>query len=275
MARSFTTVDLVQLPALDAGSAQALATAVLSAAEAVEHLPDPVTEALHELKQALYVLQKITSQRLRASMNDPQRARRADVKLDACWSGTFDWLTGWAKMPDLAEAEIASSLLSQIFPDDSLKFIQVAWEVEWAESRDRLQLIKDEHLDAPIEGLLGGKKILAALRAAHHAYGDALGITAAPTEEEKASLREALFELTASLRQYVVQVSATVRRKNVKTAELAAKLLAPITAWEKPGGKATASGPPEGTEALKGTEAPAGAGAPEGNLLAPEKPSGG
>lgn len=262
MARSFTTADLVQLPILDAASAQALATTVISAAEALEALPDPVTEALHELKQALHILQKIASQRLRASMNDPQKARLADVKIDACWRGMFDWLTGWAKIPDLPEAEIASSLLSQIYPDDSLKFTQVAWEVEWVESRNRLQLIKDEKLDEPIEGILGGKKILAALRTAHHTYGDALGITEAPTEEEKASLREALLELTTSLRHYVVQVSATVRRKNVKTAELAEKLLAPITAWEKPGGKAKASVQPEVT------------GAPEANIPTPEKPSG-
>ena len=221
-----------------------------------------MTEALGELKHALHALQKIASQRLRASMNDPQKARLADVKIDACWRGMFDWLTGWAKMPDLPEAEIASSLLSQIYPDDSLKFTQVAWEVEWAESRNRLQLIKDEKLDEPIEGILGGKKILSALRAAHHAYGDALGITEAPTQEEKDSLREALLELTASLRHYVVQVSATVRRKNAKTAELAAKLLAPITEWEKPGGKAKTGGQPEVVEA------------PEANTPTPEKPSG-
>jgi hypothetical protein len=65
------------------------------------------------------------------------------------------------------------------------------------------------------------------------------------TCEEKASLREVLAEVTEALRHYVVQVSATVRRKSPKTAERAAKLLAPITEWQRPGGKAKGAGEPE------------------------------
>jgi len=258
MARSYTTVDLVTLPTLDASSAQALATTVLSAASAANDLPEPVTEARDDLKHALHALQKVASQRLRPIKEDPQRARSADVKLDACWSGFFDWLTGWAKIPGIPEAEIASSLLTQIFPNDSLKFIQAPYEVEWAESRDRLQLIKDQKLDEAIEGPLGGAKILTTLRAAHKAYGDAVGITEIqPTDEEKASLRAALGEVVEALRHYVVQVSATVRRKSPKTVERAAKLLAPITEWQRPGGKA------------KGVEEPE---PPQAPPPAPEKP---
>lgn len=261
MARSYSTVDLVQLPTLDAASAQALTTMVISAAHAENDLPEPVNEALGELKGSLHTLQKVASQRLRASTDDPQKAKSADVTVDACWSGMFGWLSGWAKVPGLPEAELASSLLAQIFPNDSLKFIQAAYVVEWAESRDRLQLIKDQKLDEPIEGVLGGKKILSSLRAAHKAYGDAVGITEVQaTEEERASLREALSDLVESLRHYVVQVSATVRKKNPKTAERAAKLLAPITEWQRPGGKSKLAGQPESPSA------------PASNASAPEKP---
>src|SRR5262245_2249335 len=154
MARSFSAVDLVQLPNLDAGSAQALGAEVLNAAEEAkkaEPLPESVAEALAELSQALQVLRKAAAKRL-APPGDPQRAKLADQAIDAVWSGFFDWLSGWAKMPGLPKAKIAASLITKLF-SDGLKFVLLAYKLEWAESDARLLLIKEQKLEAEIEQL--------------------------------------------------------------------------------------------------------------------------
>src|SRR5262249_40162335 len=159
----FSAVDLVQLPNLDVASAQALGAAILNAADkakAEAPLPESVDEALAELSQALKVLRKAAVKRL-APPGDPLRAKLADQAIDAAWSGFFDWLSGWAKMPGLAKAKIARALLAKLFAD-GVKFVLLAYKLEWAESDARLLLIKEQNLDVEIKEL-GGEDILKAV----------------------------------------------------------------------------------------------------------------
>src|SRR5262245_44663004 len=259
MARSYSAVDLVQLPNLDAGSAQALGAEILNAADKVkgaEPLPESVAEALGDLSQALLVLRKAAAKRL-APPGDPQRAKLADQAIDAAWSGFFDWLSGWAKMPGLAKAKIAGDLSTKLFAD-GLKFVLLAYKLEWAESDARLLLIKQRKLDVEIKQL-GGEDILKALHAAHKAYGEAIGITATP--EDSAKIRDALDGFTDALRAYVIRVSASVSKKDKKSPARAEALLKPIVTWETPGGEGKSGGdeaagqpPPEGGEAPKSPE---------------------
>src|SRR5436309_2495218 len=130
MPRTFTTLDLVQLPKLDASSAQTLGTEVLTAAKPYNKtLPAPVEDALHDVKHTLDALQQAAAKRLPATTADPQRSKAADIALDACWSGLFDWLTGWTKIPDLPEAAIAATLRDKLYPE-GLKFILLAYKLE-------------------------------------------------------------------------------------------------------------------------------------------------
>src|SRR5262249_53134424 len=144
---------------------------------------------------------------------DPQRAKLADQAIDAAWSGLFDWLTGWSKIPGVAKAKVAQELVTKLFPD-GLKFVLLAYKLEWAESDARLLLIKEEKLDAQI-GKLGGEEILKALHAAHKEYGEAIGITGAPAEG-LSTIRDALDDFIDALRTYVVRVSASVSKKDKK-----------------------------------------------------------
>lgn len=232
MKRSFHAFDLVQLPRLDAAGAQALGSEVLTVARSKE-LPEPLAESLAELSAAHRALVSTAAARLPLPRVDPAVSKAADSALDASWSALFDVLGAWAKLPNHPRAAVAASLQSQIFPE-GLKFLMLAYKLEWAESNTRLKLIKSRELDAEIEAL-GAASILKTLRDAHRRYGEVLGITALRDEEEPtALLREMLDAFAGALRQYVVRVAASVRSKDPSSAELAAELLSPIVSWQTP-----------------------------------------
>ena len=235
--RTFATIDLVQLPILDALSAQALGTQVLANARTLTDIPAPVTEMLVEVQVTLDALNRAAGTRLPVTPTvDPVRTKAADVVLDACWSGLYDWLNGWAKIPGRPEAQTAASLRDQLFPR-GLKFLMLAFRREWAESNTRLLIIEERQLEPTIQAL-GGATILEALRAAHQEYGDAQGITAiAGVDVAATPIREALSDFMDALRGFVVQAAAMVRRNDTKTEELSQLLLAPIQSWESPAGR--------------------------------------
>lgn len=235
--RTFTTVDLVRLPKMDALSAQALGTQVIANASTLIDVPAPVTESLAEVVRTLDALNRAVGSRLPVTaFADPVRTKLADVVLDACWSGLLDWLTGWAKHSGLPEAQVAGSLRTQLFPQ-GLKFITLAYRREWAESNMRLLIIEERQLEPAIHEL-GGARLLENLRAAHKEYGAAQGITATVgTDVSAPTIRDTLDRFTDALRRFVVQATAMVRTNDTATEELSRQLLAPIQSWETLGNK--------------------------------------
>ncbi|WP_437323320.1 hypothetical protein [Sorangium sp. So ce381] len=127
-----------------------------------------------------------------------------------------------------------------------------SYVLQWSESELRIQRIHKNGLDARIEAL-GGKRFLAALEAAHAAYGKALGVTApAAAAAAPPSVREALDAFTEALRAYVIKVMGSVEPDEPETQELADKLLAPLASWSVgPSGRGAArkNGKPEGEPA--------------------------
>ncbi|AUX22720.1 hypothetical protein SOCEGT47_032260 [Sorangium cellulosum] len=264
MKRTFTAVDLVQLPKLDASSAQALGTEVLTAArpilsdkDAAKRIPEGVLEAHEDLSAALSTLNRAAATRLPSlPAEDTARAKAADQAVDAIWSGLHDVLLGWSKIQGLPEAGTAVSLRATLFPK-GLKFTQIAYKLEWAESNTRILLIKDSELEAQIEKL-GAGKILERLYEAHDEYGAALGITSPmeTPEVETANVREALDELVEALRTYVVRVSGMVSKRDPTKTELAQQLLAPIENWQPAAARTKAAEPPAGAPAAPALGAP-------------------
>lgn len=252
MKRTFTAVDLVQLPKLDAPSAQALGTEVLTAAKAVvgdkgaaRKMPEGVMEAHEDLTSALATLNKAAATRLPSlPTEDTARARTADVAVDAIWSGLYDVLGGWSKIPGLPEADTAASLRATLFPR-GLKFTQIAYKLEWAESNTRILLIKNDELEGQLKRL-GAGRILERLYEAHEEYGAALGITS-PVESpevEVTNVRAALDELVEALRTYVVRVSGMISKRDPRKTEIAQQLLAPIENWRPAAARSKAAETP-------------------------------
>jgi hypothetical protein len=252
MRRRFAAVDLVRLPRLDAVAAQTLGTEVVSNARAIladkgaaKKIPEGVVEALDDVALALSALNQAAASRLPlAAPADPQRTKLADIALDGVWGGLLDVINGWSKMPGLPEAEIAASLGAMLFPE-GLKFTQLAYKLQWAESNTRILVIEEQKLEPQLKKL-GAEKILEKLYEAHKEYGEAQGITA-PAEvvvEETTTVREAFDELMEALRVFIVRATGMVSKKDPTKGDIAEQLLAPIMAWETPGARGKGAEPP-------------------------------
>src|SRR5215471_17719356 len=199
MSRTFESNNLVHLPTLDARAAQAVGSAVVAAA-ANKTLPDPVAEALAEVKTAVDILEATAMKRLPSGEN--LAARSADRDLDAAWNAIHGLLRSLTRVSDRPRADQATALLDDLFPN-GLRFTKLRFELEWVESQNRLKMI-DERTFAPQLEQLGGATLLAQLRQAHAHYGEVLSIITARTPEDGISIREAWSAVMKALRQFVV-----------------------------------------------------------------------
>ncbi|NUQ78998.1 MAG: hypothetical protein HUU21_36205 [Polyangiaceae bacterium] len=237
MARSFSADNLVTLPKLDARAALTLGAALATAAKTYltknkqKEFPPRIAKANAKLTAATAKLQATVASRLSTSSNDSARAQAADRALDAAWSALYDWLTGWSKLPRSPQAKIAAAILVDIYPE-GLRFILLAYKLQWAESAARLDKIKSAKHDDAIK-TLGGESFLKDLRACHKEYGDALGVTEVPSEKVTTTIREALDAFSTALRKYALTVTAFAEDEDDESsAKMADSLLAPLTAWE-------------------------------------------
>ena len=259
MDRSFDASDIVQLPKIGVAGAIALGTELATQAHAAGMLPAPISRAALALDASHLVLREAAKDRLPdASRLTSASVREADRTLDAAWSSAFDWSLGWSKLPlatNAAQVAIARTLLVALF-SSGLKFTQAPFKLEWAESQTRLDLIEDDKLDASFAAL-GGEAFLTTIKVAHQAYGEALGLTKVKTEVTQPSLREPLDAFLSALRTYVVRVSAHADPEEPGSAELAKKLLGPVTRWQSAAAHAAAEKAPAAAAAVAEGEKPA------------------
>jgi hypothetical protein len=230
--------DLIQLPRFDAAGAISLGERLLAVAAAVPELPRPIGRAKDTLAEALGVLRAAAEARLAsrlaaASTSDADVVNEADATLDACWTALYEWLSGFAKLPDTyGETREARALLAELYPD-GLGFIMLPYELEWGQSDLRLGRIASETLGERIKKL-GGAVFIEALQAAHWQYGQLLGLPRLPSSAggDKPSAREALDAFGSALRVYALKVTANIEVDEPETGVLSNKLLAPLLHWQ-------------------------------------------
>jgi len=230
--RSFAAQDFIHLPPLGEAGTLTLIEELEAVARTHKLSPDALTAMTRLISSIDDLKQRIRARERSGSLADP-RARAADRNLDDAWGALQSWLLGWTKLPEDSHSRVlhARAVYSGLFPK-GLQFLTLDFKDEWTESQNRLERIRYDRWDAVI-GDLGGTPFLQALAAAHTAYGAALHITgAASTPEPDALVRKALEQTHMSLRDYVAQVAAMVRRDDATTVDAAAKLLAPLTARE-------------------------------------------
>lgn len=235
MSRSFTAQNLIQLPRLGASEAVVLVTQLLTSAEAEakatkgKELPPSLERSRKRLTVAHAALDAVVAPQV---AGDTQVKRRADRWIDSAWSASFDWLSGWCKLPveKNPHLDAAKTLMALVFPD-ALGFTKLPYRVEWQQSRTRLDAIAREGHDKTFEQL-GGAVFLANLTEAQEGYGRALGITAPVTVEAASEVRRKLDAALDAVRDYVNRVAAYADPDVPGSAELAAALLLPLTVWE-------------------------------------------
>ena len=227
--RNFSAANIIQLPRLTAEDTVTLVRQLETAAGQARSLPAAVTDALEELKSARDALARELHQRaLSASAADGPRAREADRYLDQTWAALRTWLLGWTSLDDADHANVADAkrIYGALFPD-GLAFINRPYRTEWAETELRLTLIAKEKF-GPVLEALGGRAFLQRLRKAQREYGEALAVTASPTEPTVARVADVMALTHEALRHYIAEVAVSARRSRAGQAEL---LLAPVTQW--------------------------------------------
>ncbi|HEU4532492.1 MAG TPA: hypothetical protein VFS00_00195 [Polyangiaceae bacterium] len=223
-------LDLVTLPRLSASAAVALGTELMAKADARGTLPPGVDRARGRLEEALDRLRASRSVLEDATVIDAHAVSDADHELDTAWSALYSFLQGWAKLPRKDEERGAAQILLDAIYPNGLKFTQLTFKHEWAESQARLERLGEEYYSGLL-AKLGGIPFKEELLDAQRAYGAALKI-AGPEGAPKSTAHEhaPLHEFVEALRAYVVQASAHAEHGG-DAQTLAEALLAPFTAW--------------------------------------------
>jgi hypothetical protein len=232
----------VSLPRIDAARADVLGEALVTALRAEERLPRSIVSSAAKLERAHVDLTEAT----RHGSDPPAKpnlwkAQREEAK---SWSALYDILRAMAKLPDLEEGERAdlADLLATIFPDGVRWSFASRCEAAYHEATSRLEQIDRLALEPSIVRL-GGAVALRSIRRAHTRAGDALGITTPPVPPPAPiRSRDRRDAFLAALREYALQVTAYGMRATEGAEALAARLLAPVTRYERNAGDAKARG---------------------------------
>ncbi|WP_282416615.1 hypothetical protein [Polyangium sp. 15x6] len=225
MSRTFTPVDLVQLPRVDSNGAIALASAVESAASKYNDLPASVTEAVAQIVADRIVVH----QALAKTPGGLVTVKEADRRVDKVGGALHDICAAWASLAEfLPQGEDAQVLMDRVFADGR-KFVNLKVKEEWAAVETKLATIDREGLGASIDAI-GATPVLGLLRQMQAVYGAVIGTTEVP--EEAPEVRESKDTLLDSIRAYVIQVAGTIKRGKPETAARADALLRPVREWE-------------------------------------------
>jgi hypothetical protein len=231
--RTFEVEEMVRLPRLAATDVIALGTALVTWAEAAGALPAAIARALVRVRGGLNTLR--AGAETRAQENGQSDSKEEwNRALDMAWAALRWWCKGWSLLPyaeNAPQSEVGRKLEALLFPD-GLRFTQLPFRTQWVESQTRLGLIEREAL-APRITELGGQTILEAVRRAHDDFGRALGLTeASQVSETSAIVREGMDEVVASLRRYILQVTAHADPDDPGSMTLADQLLLPLKTWK-------------------------------------------
>jgi hypothetical protein len=233
MARTFSSLEVITLPVLDSSGARALGRELLAAAQSKGKLPTPLARAKKDLNAAYDALQAAAAERLAASPGDPTAQREADTMLDSAWAALQSLLSAWSRLPTTTMPEKpakAKALLELLYPT-GLRFVNLPYKDQWAESETRLRVIARPEVAADLHKL-GAAPFVATLEQAHASYGKVLGVTVPSAEANRGpSIRDSLKSFSESLRRYVLLVAAFAETEEGEALELADAMLAPLATW--------------------------------------------
>lgn len=248
-----TAISIIQLPRLSANGALSLGEQLISAAKPYKTTAPPsIQKALKRFTASHAAIGVTLRDQITLQSNaSNSEAVENDRWEDACWSGLDDGLHGLLKLSRLPQSKEAKELQGLIF-NDGLKFIQLPFMLQWAESETRIERIKSLGLQPRLEAL-GLGIFLSEIKKAHAAYGKSLGITA-PKEPEKEAkrVRDALDVFGDRLREYIVKVIGHVEPDEPQSQALADALLLPYKNWNVGASAKTEEPKEEQTEASEG-----------------------
>jgi hypothetical protein len=231
--KAFDPNQYLRTPRLDLPQAFSLAIALLHA------LPKEASagsrRAAKALRAATVALKQLWSARER-SLSTVKTVDKvaADNRIDVAWGALKMRVSACAMLPEAASplVVLAESLETQLF-SRGMSFLKAAMEAEWAVSDEMLTRIDKDGLAATIDAV-AGPEYLVEIRAAHIAYGEALGLTKAHVAPEDVStLLEPLRAVISAIGDYALQIVASVDREDPASIKVAKNALLPMDRYRE------------------------------------------
>jgi hypothetical protein len=211
------------LPVMDLGEAVALASALL-ASRPSKAAPPVVEEAkrLAAARDRARAIQK--AQGGEASVD----ARAYDVAMDRAWATFVRRIQDHVELPPARRTDAADAARIVGIVSD-LSILKLNYLAEFAQIGARLDSLKREGL-LEVARALAGAVFVDEVLFCHSEYGQALGITAAPSAKVDVIVDrgEARLALVEALAEYVTQVTAQARAGRSESWTPVAKALGPI-----------------------------------------------
>jgi len=197
-------VVYLRLPRLDVASGISLGKMLLAVVP--KDAPPTAKKAAKRVHASVKDLE--TAWKARVRIEQSADVRPHDRRLDLRWAALRDRIAACEVLEEHPDKrDRAAEIMKLLFPD-GVAFLKLPYLAEHAESQRRLDIIEERALEATIEEL-AGKEFLAAVRDAHRAYGEVLGITKGKAETAQApALNEPLRQLTDAIAAYNVQLLA-------------------------------------------------------------------
>lgn len=231
--KAFDPSQYLRTPRLDLPQAFSLAIALLHA------LPKEASagsrRAAKALRAATVALKQLWSARERA-LSTAKTVNRvaADNRIDVAWGALKMRVSACAMLPEAASplVVIAEALEAQLF-SRGMSFLKAPMEAEWAVSDEMITRIDKDGLAGSIDAV-AGPEYLVEIRAAHIAYGEALGLTKAHVAQEGvATLLEPLRAVISAIGDYALQIVATVDRDDAASIKVAKNALLPMDRYRE------------------------------------------
>jgi hypothetical protein len=168
---------------------------------------------------------------------------------DTAYGGLHGRLVSASKLPpsvgDIAAS--ATSIIEAVLID-GLAFLVNDAETKYAESARRLGVIADQGLEREIDRVAGAG-FLDAVKKAHAALGEAIGVGETPVRFARAELQDAVYELAVAIGDYGLQLAAEVDRDDPASVRRFREAMMPLDRYRAdrsatPGGEEEEDGPP-------------------------------
>lgn len=186
--------------------------------------PPAVSKAASLVESAMKDLEaKWLQQDMPVARRDLQRLAR---NVGAAWKAIRDRLVGFEALPEGHADRTQAILLRDTLFSEGLEFNLLSFVDHHSESEHRLRLLEELGVMEDLARLVGDH-FVNMLRAAHEAYGDALGINKATPDTVAVLLTEPLRALADAIIGYALQLIALSRHEPQKR-DAVLRALAPI-----------------------------------------------
>jgi hypothetical protein len=238
MAVNFLSDSLVKLPRFTVLELISLMQQLLLEAEPAlkawvasgRKVPEFITKSLERVRHTM--LQLEASQPQETAPQELLEQRRSDRKMDDAWKAFESFCKAWSllddnKRPGQGEAQRIYDLVIR----DGIGFITLPFELEWQETKKRIEVVETQNL-LPLIEALGGGRFWTQLKKAFSEYGEVLQIKEGK-EPDGSGLRTLWENAYNAVRHYFTKVVALEDPDDVNTQDVVRRLLKPIIEWQQ------------------------------------------